>query len=44
MLTDLYAYVKGHKENPYTYKHEYLVQRVLWKIIGGVTVNGKNID
>jgi predicted dehydrogenase len=44
MLTDLYAYVKGHKENPYTYEHEYLVQRVLSEIIGGVTVNGKNID
>lgn len=35
MAQDFYAYVKGEKENPYSYDHEYLVQKVLCDVIGG---------
>ena len=44
MMQDFYAYVLGEKENPYTYQHDYLVQKVLSEIIGGVKVRGTNID
>lgn len=43
MLLEFYDYVTGKKENPYTYRHEYAVQEVLWKIIGGVRVLGTEI-
>lgn len=33
MIQDFYAYIKGTKENPYTYEHEYAVQKVLCEII-----------
>ena len=36
MMQDFYDYIKGAKENPYTYEHEYAVQEVLDKIVGGV--------
>ena len=35
MVKDLYEYVIGKKENPFTYEHEYLVQEVLTEIVGG---------
>lgn len=44
MMQDFYAYIIGTKQNPFTYKHDFLVQRVLDEIVGGVRFNGKNID
>ena len=44
MMQDFYAYILGEKENPFTYDHDYLVQKVLWEIVGGVRFYGKNID
>jgi len=44
MMQDFYAYIMGTKENPFTYEHDYLVQKVLHEIVGGVRINGKNID
>ena len=44
MMKDFYSYVMGTKENPYTYEHDYLVQKVLSEIVGGIRFNGKNID
>ena len=44
MMKDFYTYIKGTKENPFTYEHEYAVQEVLSEIIGGVKFYGKNID
>lgn len=44
MVRDFYCYIKGTKENPFSYEHEYRVQRVLDEIVGGVRINGKNID
>ncbi len=44
MMKDFYAYITGLKKNPFTYEHEYVVQEVLSKIIGGVKFYGKNID
>lgn len=35
MLRDFYQFIVGGKENPYTYEHEYTVQRTLLKITGG---------
>ena len=44
MMQDFYAYIMGTKQNPFTYEHDYLVQKVLWEIVGGVGFNGKNIN
>ncbi len=44
MMRDFYAYIKGTKENPFTYEHDYAVQQVLDEIVGGVRFYGKNID
>ncbi|MBE7034178.1 MAG: Gfo/Idh/MocA family oxidoreductase [Ruminococcaceae bacterium] len=44
MMQDFYKYIIGEKENPYTYEHDFLVQKVLSEIIGGVKFHGKNID
>jgi len=44
MIEDLYAFVTGQKENPYSYEHEYLVQKVLDRIVGGVSIYGENTD
>jgi len=44
MMQDFYAYMKGTKQNPFTYEHDYTVQKVLSEIVGGVGFNGKNID
>ena len=44
MMKDFYSYIMGTKQNPFSYEHDYLVQKVLSKIIGGVRFNGKNID
>ena len=44
MMQDLYAYIMGTKQNPFTYEHDYLVQKVLNEIVGGVRFHGKNID
>lgn len=43
MMTDFYSYVMGEKQNPFTYEHDYLVQKVLSEIVGGVRFNGKDI-
>ena len=44
MMKDFYAYITGEKQNPFTYEHDYAVQKVLCEIVGGVCLNGKNID
>ena len=44
MMQDFHAYVIGAKQNPFTYEHDFLVQKVLDKIVGGVKFNGKNIE
>ena len=44
MLQDFYAYILGTKQNPFTYEHDLLVQKVLDEIVGGVRFHGKNID
>ena len=44
MMRDFYSYIVGEKQNPYTYEHDYLVQKVLSEIIGGVRFNGTDID
>lgn len=44
MMQDFYAYMIGTKENPFTYEHDYLVQKVLNEIVGGVHINGKYIE
>ena len=44
MMQDFYAYIQGRKENPFTYEHDYMVQKVLSEIVGGVRFHGKNID
>jgi len=41
MMKDFYSCIKGMKENPFTYEHDYAVQEVLSEIIGGVKVYGK---
>ncbi len=44
MMQDFYAYITGTKKNPFTYEHDYLVQKVLSEIVGGVGFYSKNID
>lgn len=44
MMKDFHAYIIGEKQNPFTYEHDYLVQKVLNEIVEGVRFNGKNID
>ena len=44
MMEEFYSCINGEKPNPYTYEHEYLVQKVLLEIVGGVNFNGKDID
>lgn len=44
MMQDFYSYIVGEKKNPYTYEHDYLVQSVISEIIGGVHLNGTDID
>lgn len=44
MMRDFYCYIMKTKENPFTYEHEYSVQKVLSEVVGGVRFNGKNID
>ncbi len=44
MMQDFYDYIIGTKTNPFTYKHDYTVQKVINEVVGGVGFNGKNID
>ena len=44
MMQDFYSYIIGEKSNPFTYDHDYAVQKVLDEIVGGVRFNGTNID
>lgn len=44
MVKDFYDYIIGKKENPFTYEHEYAVQDVLDKVVGGVNMYGNNIN
>lgn len=37
MMQDFYCYIAGTKTNPFTYEHDYAVQKVLSEIIGGIT-------
>jgi len=44
MMKDFYEYIVGTKKNPFSYEHDYLVQKVLDEIVGGVRIKGKEID
>ncbi len=44
MMADFYAYIRGTKQNPFSYEHDYLVQKVLSEIVGGVRFYGHDID
>jgi predicted dehydrogenase len=44
MIKDLYDFITGKKQNPFTYEHEYAVQEVLDKVVGGVKASGNNSD
>ena len=36
MMRDLYLAVNGEKENPYSYDHELMVQRTLYRATGEI--------
>lgn len=44
MVRDFYDYILGSKENPFTCEHEYLVQKVLSEVVGGIRFHGKKIE
>ena len=44
MMQDFYDYVIGKKQNPFTYEHDYAVQKVINEIVGGVRFNGTSIE
>jgi len=44
MLLDFHDYVVGKKENPFSYEHDYTVQKVLWDAVGGVEILGTNLQ
>ena len=44
MMKDFYAYIIGTKKNPFSYEHDYMVQKVIDEVVGGVEFFGKNID
>ena len=44
MMKDFYAYIKGTKENPFTYEHDYMVQEVLDAACGGIKCLGKELQ
>lgn len=41
MMQDFYAYVRGTKQNPFSYEHDYTVQKILSEIVGGIRFYGK---
>ena len=43
MMQDFHAYIQGIKTNPFSYQHDYLVQRVLDTIVGGIRFNGQKM-
>ena len=43
MLKAFYDYVTGKAENPFTYEHEYKMQKVLDQMVGGVIMRGNTI-
>ena len=44
MMQDFYSYIVGDKKNPFTYEHDYIVQKVLSEIVGGVGFNSRIIN
>ena len=44
MMVAFHDYVTGVKENPFTYEHEYAVQKTLWQAVGGVEILGKELE
>ena len=44
MMRDFHAYVLGEKQNPFSYEHDYLVQRVLSEVVGGLRFHGKHLE
>ena len=44
MMQDFYDYIIGKKQNPFTYEHDYTVQKVIDEIVGGVHFNGTSIE
>ena len=43
MMQNFYSFVTGKAQNPFTYEHEYALQEVLDKVVGGVKASGNNI-
>lgn len=43
MMQDFYAYIMKTKQNPFSYEHDFTVQKVLSEIVGGIRLNGKNL-
>ncbi len=41
MMRDFYDYILGNKINPFSYEHDYTVQKVLSDIVGGIRVYPK---
>lgn len=39
IMQDFYCYITGTKTNPFTYEHDYMVQKVLSEIVGGIHTN-----
>ena len=44
MMRDFHSYCIGEKENPFTYEHDYIVQKVLYEITGGWEEREHKID
>ena len=38
------GYITGEKQNIYTYGHDFMVQKVLSQIVGGIQIHSKHID
>lgn len=44
MMQDFYCFIKGTKQNPFTYEHDYTVQKVINEVVSGVKFFDKNIS
>lgn len=44
MVHDFYDYIAGTKTNPFSYAHEYAVQKVLSAVVGGVKIKSTNLQ
>lgn len=44
MMECFHGYITGEKQNIYTYEHDFMVQKVLSQIVGGIQLHSKHID